>query len=140
MSLERTYQDYGHPLWRRWLVNRESAIIVLLIAVLAYASIAVPKFATPATLTYLLLDVATILMIALAMTPIMITGDIDLSVGSMVGLSSVVFGVLFQAPEPVAPASEGSVPSIGSDAPGTGAGDAIASGIGRQASNSFCSR
>ena len=97
MSLERTYQDYGHPLWRRWLVNRESAIIVLLIAVLAYASLAVPKFATPATLTYLLLDVATILMIALAMTPIMITGDIDLSVGSMVGLSSVVFGVLFQA-------------------------------------------
>lgn len=94
---ERTYQDYSHPLWRRLLLNRESAIIALLVVVLVYASVAVPKFATPATLTYLLLDVTTILIIALAMTPIMITGDIDLSVGSMVGLSSVVFGVTFQA-------------------------------------------
>ena len=94
---ERTYQDYSHPLWRRLLLNRESAIIALLLVVLVYASVAVPKFATPATLTYLLLDVTTILIIALAMTPIMITGDIDLSVGSMVGLSSVVFGVTFQA-------------------------------------------
>nr|WP_269452064.1 hypothetical protein [Tessaracoccus coleopterorum] len=64
---------------------------------MAAASLMVPKFATPATLTYLLLDVTPILIIALAMTPIMITGDIDLSVGSMVGLSSVVFGVMFQA-------------------------------------------
>lgn len=94
---ERTYKDYSKPNWRRVLINRESAIIGLLIAVLIAASVMVPKFATPATLTYLLLDVATILMIALAMTPIMITGDIDLSVGSMVGLSSVVFGVMFQA-------------------------------------------
>lgn len=97
MMTERTYQDYGHPLWRRWLVNRESAIIALLLVVLVFAAVAVPKFASEATLTYLLLDVATILMIALAMTPIMITGDIDLSVGSMVGLSSVVFGITFQA-------------------------------------------
>lgn len=94
---ERTYQEYTHPLWRRLLVNRESAIIALLIVVLAVASLIVPKFATPATLTYLLLDITPILIIALAMTPIMITGDIDLSVGSMVGLSSVVFGVMFQA-------------------------------------------
>lgn len=97
MSQDRTYQDYGQPAWRRWLINRESAIVVLLLLVLIYSSLMVPKFATPATLTYLLLDVAATLMIALAMTPIMITGDIDLSVGSMVGLSSVVFGVLFQA-------------------------------------------
>lgn len=97
MMTERTYQDYARPLWRRWLFNRESAIIALLLVVLVYSSIAVPKFATPATLTYLLLDVTTILVIALAMTPVMITGDIDLSVGSMVGLSSVVFGISFQA-------------------------------------------
>ena len=94
---ERTYKDYTHQLWRRTLFTRESAIIALLIVVLVFSSLTVNKFATPATLTYLLLDVTTILIIALAMTPIMITGDIDLSVGSMVGLSSVVFGVTFQA-------------------------------------------
>ena len=33
-------------------------------------------------------------LLALALTPIMITGGIDLSVGSIMGLSAVVFGVL----------------------------------------------
>jgi len=45
------------------------------------------------TLGYLLFDVTPILLIALAMAPVMITGDIDLSVGSMVGLSSVTLGL-----------------------------------------------
>jgi rhamnose transport system permease protein len=35
-------------------------------------------------------------LLALAMTPIMITGGIDLSVGSIMGLSAVVFGVLWR--------------------------------------------
>src|SRR5260370_3455314 len=35
-------------------------------------------------------------LLALAMTPIMITGGIDLSVGSIMGLSAVMFGVLWR--------------------------------------------
>src|ERR1700691_1369514 len=35
-------------------------------------------------------------LLALAMTPIMITGGIDLSVGSMMGLAAVVFGALWR--------------------------------------------
>ena len=35
-------------------------------------------------------------LLALALTPIMITGGIDLSVGSIMGLSTVVFGVLWR--------------------------------------------
>ncbi len=35
-------------------------------------------------------------LLALAMTPIMITGGIDLSVGSIMGLSAVLFGVLWR--------------------------------------------
>jgi rhamnose transport system permease protein len=90
----KTYTDYGHPLWRRVLITREMAIVALLIAVLVVASIQLPRFATPLTLTNLLLDVTPILLISLTMAPVMITGDIDLSVGSMVGLSSVVVGLL----------------------------------------------
>jgi rhamnose transport system permease protein len=90
----RTYSDYGRPLWRRILFTREMAIVALLVAVLVVASIQLPRFATPLTLTNLLLDVTPILLISLTMAPIMITGDIDLSVGSMVGLSSVVVGLL----------------------------------------------
>lgn len=94
---ERRYADYGRPAWRRILFNRESAIIALLLVVIAVASAIVPKFATPVTMGYLLFDITPILLIALAMAPVMITGDIDLSVGSMVGLSSVVLGILSQA-------------------------------------------
>lgn len=90
----KTYSDYGRPLWRRVLFTREMAIIALLIGVLMVASIQLPRFATTITVTNLLLDVTPILLISLTMAPIMITGDIDLSVGSMVGLSSVVVGLL----------------------------------------------
>ena len=93
-DVAKTYTDYGHPLWRRILFTREMAIIALLIAVLVVASIQLPRFATPLTMTNLLLDVTPILLISLTMAPVMITGDIDLSVGSMVGLSSVVVGLL----------------------------------------------
>ena len=73
------------------------AIIFLLIVVLVVASAVVPKFATPVTMGYLLFDITPLLFIALAMAPVMITGDIDLSVGSMVGLSSVTVGLCSQA-------------------------------------------
>src|ERR1051326_4012837 len=35
-------------------------------------------------------------LLALALTPVMITGGIDLSVGSMMGLSAVVFGTVWR--------------------------------------------
>ena len=46
------------------------------------------------TMTYLFLDIAPILLIALPMTLIIVTGEIDLSVASVVGLSSVMLGTL----------------------------------------------
>ena len=50
----------------------------------------------PLTITFLLHDMTPILLIALPMTLIIITGEIDLSVASVVGLSSVLVGVLHQ--------------------------------------------
>jgi rhamnose transport system permease protein len=97
----RTYKDYGQPLWRRILMTREMAIIGLLVVVYVVAALSVRNFAAPITITYLLLDVATILMIALPMTLIIITGEIDLSVASIVGLSSVVLGTLHQSGMPI---------------------------------------
>ena len=91
-TTNRVTRDFEKPLWRRILVSRETGVVVLLIVVVAYSMIAVRGFGQPITLNYLLLDVAPILLIALPMTLIMITGEIDLSVGSMVGLASVVTG------------------------------------------------
>jgi len=92
--MSRTYADYRWPLWRRLLVSRETAIIGLLVLVLIWAINGVSYFATQLTMTFLLLDIAPILLIALPMTAIIVTGEIDLSVASVVGLSSAVLGVL----------------------------------------------
>ncbi|MGO1957708.1 ABC transporter permease [Microbacterium sp.] len=92
--------DHDRPLWRRALMTRESAIIGLLAVVLIVASVTVNGFAQPLTYNYLLLDVAPILFIALPMTLVMTTGEIDLSVGSMAGLASVTTGALVQGGMP----------------------------------------
>ncbi|WP_105567777.1 ABC transporter permease [Microbacterium halophytorum] len=92
--------DFDRPLWRRVLMTREFAIIGALILVVLVASVAVEGFAQPLTYNYLLLDVAPILFIALPMTLVMTTGEIDLSVGSMAGLASVTTGALVQAGTP----------------------------------------
>lgn len=96
----RSYRDSDRALWKRILLTRESAIIGLLLIVIVIASMSIRGFGQPITMTYLILDVAPILLIALPMTLVMITGEIDLSVGSMVGLASVLTGVLTQAGVP----------------------------------------
>jgi rhamnose transport system permease protein len=93
----RTYAAHARPLWRRSLLTRESAIIAILVIVVIVAMTSVPNFDSPLTLTYLLRDIAPILLIALPMTLIIITEEIDLSVASIVGLSSVMVGILTQA-------------------------------------------
>lgn len=98
----RIYKDYAQPLWRRILFTRESAVVVALILVIVYAWTQVPYFAQPITFTYLLLDIMPILLIALPMALVIITGEIDLSVASAVGLSSVLLGTLSQAGLPFA--------------------------------------
>lgn len=97
----RTYRDYAQPLWRRLLLSREAVMIAALLLVIVVASLGVRSFSKPITMTYLLLDIAPILLIALPMTLIIITGEIDLSVASVVGLSSVTVGVLHQGGMPL---------------------------------------
>lgn len=97
----RTTPDYGRSAWKRILLSPESTVIGVLIVVAIAAAIIVPNFATTTTLGFLLLDATPILMIALPMTLVIITGEIDLSVASTIGLSSVVLGVLTQAGVPI---------------------------------------
>ena len=78
----RTYAAHAKPWWQRTLMTRDSAIIALLVVVWLYASIAILNFSDPITVYFLVLDIAPILLIALPMTLIIITGEIDLSVAS----------------------------------------------------------
>lgn len=86
----------------RILLGRDAIMIYLLLAVVIYACIALPRFASPVTVGFLLLDVIPVLLIALPMTLVIISGEIDLSVASIAGLTSALMGVLWQGGMPIA--------------------------------------
>ena len=98
---ERIISDYARPLWQRWLISRETAVIAALVIVAIVASGVVQNFGTTTTLGFLLLDAIPILLIALPMTLVVVSGEIDLSVASTLGLSSVMLGVLTKAGWPI---------------------------------------
>jgi rhamnose transport system permease protein len=72
-----------------------SVITTFLVLFLVIASFSVDGFASTRNLGFLLLDLVVIALIALPLTLIVVTGEIDLSVASMVGLSSAVMGKLW---------------------------------------------
>ena len=95
-------QETGHPaggdgrrqLWRgalRW----EYGLGLVLVAVLIFGSVVSSSFATQSTLFYFGINTGYIAIMALPMTFIIMTGEIDLSVASMLGLSGAVVGDLW---------------------------------------------
>jgi rhamnose transport system permease protein len=98
----RSYRDFGRPLWRRVLFTHEMAVIAALALVYVVAVLSVRNFAGPLTWQYLLPDLVAVLLLALPMTLVIITGEIDLSVASTAALVGGVFGVANQAGVPTA--------------------------------------
>ncbi|MGY1651019.1 ABC transporter permease [Geodermatophilus sp. SYSU D01119] len=78
-----------------------SVITTFLVLFLVIAAFSVEGFASTRNAGFLLLDVVVIALIALPLTLIVVTGEIDLSVASTVGLSSAVMGQLWVAGLPL---------------------------------------
>ncbi|MEE6258834.1 ABC transporter permease [Plantactinospora sonchi] len=81
--------------WFSALGSWDVLVVVLLALVVVVASVTVEGFASARFWGFLLLDVVPILLIALPMTLVVITGEIDLSVASVLGLASAVLGQLW---------------------------------------------
>src|SRR5204863_3172127 len=76
----------------RWLTGGERILVLALLAeVLAFTAIA-PNFFTLGNFFEVLRVSVELGLLAVALTPVMVSGGIDLSVGAMMGLSAVVFG------------------------------------------------
>jgi len=84
-----------------FLRSWDAAIIVALVASIIVASLTVSGFATSRNVGFLLIDIIPVLLLALPMTLIIITGEIDLSVASIAGFTSCVFGALWNAGIPM---------------------------------------
>jgi ribose transport system permease protein len=88
-------------LWRTLLTKQEFWITVAVLAMGAIVSTITPYFATVTNLSNVLQNFCYIGMLAIGMTPILITGGIDISVGAIMGLCGVVLGLVLQAGYPL---------------------------------------
>jgi rhamnose transport system permease protein len=83
------------------LANWDNFLAILTAAALSYAAIEVPNFATAFNISQAIAGVSERALIVLPMVLLIIAREIDLSVASMLALSSVVFGVAVQAGAPI---------------------------------------
>lgn len=81
----------------RGIVRWESGLVIVLALVMGFGAWQVPHFLTSTNVFYIGLNMGELAIMALPVTLIVITGEIDLSVASMLGLSGVVAGQLFSA-------------------------------------------
>ncbi len=81
---------------RRSWVSHEGVLLVLLVLEWCYFNAIGPRFGTLDNSYDILRHSVEIGLLALALTPIILTGGIDLSVGSLLGLCAVVFGKLWR--------------------------------------------
>src|SRR5829696_6000307 len=94
----------GSPAWRERLLTtlqRRGAIVVLILVV-AVSAVVFDNFLTEQNLENIVLQGAFLGLIVVGMTFVIISGGIDLSVGSMVGLGGILAALTVQVSWPIA--------------------------------------
>jgi len=92
---ESTGRTAGTPSPWRSALRWEVGLVVVLAAVLLFGSVKSPHFTEASTLFYLGINTGYVAIMALPVTFVIMTGEIDLSVASMLGLSASTVGYLW---------------------------------------------
>ena len=100
MTTAATRTDRG-PRWSGLLARWETLLVVALIGLVILGTSLSPFFLTPGNFSNLIAALMEVAIMALAMTLIIVAGEIDLSVESMAGLASAVLGFLWAAGVPL---------------------------------------
>lgn len=90
---------------RRWFPNGEWVLLLVLAAETLFFSLFAPNFFTLGNFFEMTRFSVELGLLAVALTPVIVGGGIDLSVGSMMGLAAVAFGAaaqVWQLPLPLA--------------------------------------
>jgi rhamnose transport system permease protein len=90
----RGQAEQPRPAWRR-AVRWETGLAVLVLAIGILGTTISPGFLSTGNIFYVGLNSGEIAIMALPMTLIIVSGEIDLSVASTLGMSSAVLGVLW---------------------------------------------
>ena len=90
---------------KRFFPNNEWILLLAVVAEIALFAVIAPNFASIANFFEVSRLGVELGLLAIALTPVIITGGIDLSVGAMMGLAAILFGVAWrdwQLPLPAA--------------------------------------
>jgi ribose/xylose/arabinose/galactoside ABC-type transport system permease subunit len=85
---------------RRLFASQQAAMVLVLIGLVIILGILVPVFLSPRNLRNVLQQVSTLGILSMGMTILMISGGIDLSVGSIISVVAVVAGTMIKAGMP----------------------------------------
>ena len=80
-------------LWQS--VNRYAVVLVLLVGIFVFFSLTQPDFFSQANIENLLTGSSILFVVSIGMTFVVLTGGIDLSVGSLLALSGIILSELF---------------------------------------------
>src|SRR6516165_9736159 len=83
------------------LITWEALLVMLLLIGIVIGSVLSPYFLSGFNFNALTSNTMEIAIMALPMTLLIIAGEIDLSVGSLLGLTSVVLGLLWEGGHPM---------------------------------------
>lgn len=84
-------------LFYRFIRQKESAIFLALIGIMVIITIIAPKFATPGNLYRVARQISFVAITAFGVFTVILTSGIDLSVGSIIGISGITCGMAMAA-------------------------------------------
>ncbi|OBQ69618.1 sugar ABC transporter permease [Mesorhizobium loti] len=91
----------SRTLLNRVLLAQETWIAIAILVLGLVVSMIAPKFATPGNLLNIFQNACFIGIMAIGMTPVIISGGIDISVGSILGMCGVTLGIVLNADMPL---------------------------------------
>src|SRR4051795_5352021 len=87
--------------YRRLQLFREIGMVLAIVLIGVVFTLINPTFAHVENLTNITSQIAIVGVLAVSTTFVLVTGEIDLSVGSMVAVAAVVFGLLLEHDVPL---------------------------------------
>jgi rhamnose transport system permease protein len=88
-------QREGRQIVDKLIRARELSLVGVLILLVAATTLANPRFLSSQSIRDILLNVSIVALLAVGQTVVVVTRNIDLSVGSVLGISAFLTGVLF---------------------------------------------
>jgi ribose/xylose/arabinose/galactoside ABC-type transport system permease subunit len=93
--------------WKSMFLRRELWLVALLCGTVACVGALQPSFLSLANLLDIAADAAPTAIVACAVTLVIVSGEIDISVGSVAGLTAALLGIWSYGPHPLMPVPAG---------------------------------